>query len=189
MVKPYDGLTRSRGFGLTNDPRPSLYEDYTCRRFARCILTGCYVQVILNRLNRERHIIRPFHSRTDSGNIINGALDTTPTVIPRAGPYEFNEHGFLPPFKTWCRLGLSHPRLLVECRVSCFSVYLAAGLLLDEGGRTNLDFWQTYVNPLIHRRKCFTIWELIRQWYWLSIRAGAYLGHPINHDLGATPPP
>ena len=56
-------------------------------------MSRCHVQVVLNRLDSERLLIRPFHSGTDSGKILDGALDTAPTMIPRPGPDELNLHG------------------------------------------------------------------------------------------------
>ena len=78
--------------------------------------------------------------------------------------------------------GASHPISWLRARRPNFSVCLAAVLLLDDSGIANLGFWQPYVNPLISTviRERFAIGELICQWYWYGVGAGADLISPIK---------
>ena len=78
-------------------------------------------------------------------------------------------------------LGASPPISWLRARRPNFSVCLAAVLLLDDSGIANLGFWQPYVNPLTAViRERFAIGELIRQWYWYGVGAGADLVSPIK---------
>ena len=110
-------------------------------------MSRCHVQVVLNRLDSERLLICPFHSGTDSGKILDGALDTAPTVVPGFGSDELHLHGLT----SFVRFGAAGGFCIHVSRLSAgcpdFSVCLAAGLLLDDSDRTHYRDGQHYVNP------------------------------------------